>query len=98
MRLNKVDRMTEEFLDVLKEIADDMGSMAPDVRWCIPELEALMYESAQRQRTARTVCTMAHIVMAKKLGTGGLTDRFIDEISARVAAAYEAMTCNRSGR
>lgn len=78
-------------LEAVRAIADDMGSMGEDVRWCETALATLMLGSARRGRTPRTVCTMAHFAMARRLGTGGVTANFIDEVSARIAAAYERL-------
>lgn len=80
-----------ECLKAVREIADDMGSMGEDVRWCETALATLMLGSARKGRTPRTVCTMAHFAMARRLGTDGVTANFIDEVAARVAAAYERM-------
>lgn len=83
--------MRAEFDELVDDIAEDMGAMGSDVEHCRRDLVDLLEESAAMNRTPRTVCTMAHFVLAKRLGTEGVTPNFIDEIAARVAAGYEMM-------
>ena len=83
--------MRNEFDELIDDIVADMGSMGRDVEWCRSDLLDLLDESADMERTPRTVCTMAHFVMAKRLGTEGVTQSFIDEVAARIAVGYEEM-------
>lgn len=83
--------MRNEFDELIGDIVADMGSMGRDVEWCRQDLLDLLDESSDLERTPRTVCTMAHFVMAKRLGTEGVTQNFIDEVAARISVGYEEM-------
>ena len=83
--------MRAEFEELVDDIAEDMGAMGSDVEYCRRDLVDLLEESAAMNRTPRTVCTMAHFVLARRLGTEGVTLNFIDEVAARLAVGYETM-------
>lgn len=81
----------DEFAELVDDIADDMGAMGSDVEYCRRDLVDLLEESAAMCRTPRTVFTMAHFVLARRLGIEGVTLNFIDEVAARLAVGYETM-------